>query len=911
MSPALLSELFDALDIGEQLVLPNSHSARNWRSEFNARQRMRGLISWESPRITSWSQWANSQWSELVVTGRETRLLLNSAQEHRLWLEVIAADNLNVSVGSADSLAELASSAWKLAAQYRATPRLREFAATNDSKVFAEWGEEFSTQCAGRGCLSKAMLEDALLQHGRTNVTTAPEAMVLVGFSELLPAQRILIEELRQRGVHILERLPIAPAHTDQLRALTVAANEGDELVLAAHWIRKFLNQHNKSGPGARVAVLVPHFTEERGRIEEIVRETLAPELQSIDADLSSTPWEFGSGKALSSLTMIADALTLARWTEGPLALARTSSLLLSPYLGNNGADQFQRDASARFDANQLRGQLLLRPEIAITAVIALAASVSQGATGGPDPLEWLKEVQHYLQRASEKTVLRSFADWMEFVRGLTGAAGWPGKRALTAAEYEMVDAWESTLDLVSTLDFMGQRVNFSTALDALELQTKKTNHSPPLTGAPVQILSVNEAEGSTFDAVVFLHATDANLPSQEQPNPLLSWAMQRSLKMPGSDLVHAAGRDQKYAEDLVKRSGSILFTYAAEDQSGRLRPSPLLGNLSLEAVLAADILPSSSYVQKIAFESVADAESLPPLPLNDVIGGSSVLKLQAACGFLAFAELRLRAQEPRSGDLGLNAGENGSLLHRALQQFWKDVRSQSKLQSMSWVERDAVLTSSIEKAMSHGPHVRNSWDRAYLAVQTARLKSLLQRWLNEELRRGPFTVCDVERNELVTVGPLTLKVRVDRIDKVGDGVLFVDYKTSYAADPKHWLGNRPDDPQLPLYTLLPEVPDLKGVAFAKVRAGHDMKWLGYQAEEGILPMASRSRDKVKDLKLVVDEWRHTLAQLAGDFAEGKADVKPKSFEVNCKRCAQRLLCRFDPASLPLASEDEEARRDD
>jgi ATP-dependent helicase/DNAse subunit B len=279
------------------------------------------------------------------------------------------------------------------------------------------------------------------------------------------------------------------------------------------------------------------------------------------------------------------------------------------------------------------------------------------------------------------------------------------------------------------------------------------------------------------------------------------------------------------------------------------------------------------------------------------------VLKLQAACGFLAFAELRLRATEPKRADMGLDAGESGSMLHRALQYFWKKVKTQETLRLMSRADRDRILASSIDAALSRRLHVRDGWDRAYLALQKQRLHSVLQQWLDQELRRGPFSVSDVERKELVTVGPLTLEVRVDRIDAVGEGVFFVDYKTGYAADPKQWAGPRPDDPQLPLYTLLTEAEELKGVAFAKVRAGREMKWLGYQAEEGILPT---SRANVMDMASLVEQWRKTLTRLAEDFAAGKADVLPKSYEQNCTHCAQRILCRVDPASLQPAAENVE-----
>jgi ATP-dependent helicase/nuclease subunit B len=903
MSSATLSELLDALDNGARFLLPNARAARELRSAFDAQQRMRGLSVWEPPQVLSWSQWTSSQWSELIVAGGARRLLLNAAQEHSLWREILVEDAGSGLPGSADSLAELARSAWQLAASYNATHRLREFAMTHDSWIFAKWAGEFSKRCAAQGFLSAALLDAALLEHVQTGAVAAPDSLELVGFGELPPSQEALLAGLRECGTEVLERSLEAAAEGERLRASVVAANEHDELLFAARWVRGFLEGQHAKERGARVAVLVPSLGEERAELEDILRETLAPELQSIDADLSSTPWEFSGGVPLSSIAVVADALALARWADGALPLARVSSLLLSPYVGRNGADDEGRNASARFDAGRLRRTLLLRSEIEISSLLELAEDSPSDERA---LLGWLRSVQEFLRRANDRNRLRSFAEWMEFVRGLTQAANWPGDRALTATEFEATRAWESTLDLVSTLDFNGRRVTFASALQALVLQAQTTIFVPPMTGAAVQVMSVAEAEGSIFDAVVFLRVTDANWPVSERVNPLLPWALQRSLKMPGSDPALTAAKSRAFTDDLLRRSGSVLFTCAAEDGGVKLRPSPLLSEMGIERIAARRLVPPVLSIEPIAIENDVDDDELPALPSHEVAGGAAVLKLQAACGFLAFAELRLRATEPKSGDMGLDAGESGSLLHRTLQNVWKTVKTQEALKAMSWAERDWVLAGSIDEALPHRLQVRDEWDRAYLALLKERLRSLLQRWMEEELKRGPFSVLAVEQDQAVTVGPLTLKVRMDRVDKVGEGVFFVDYKTGYAADPKQWIGERPDDPQLPLYTLLPEAEELKGMAFAKVRTGRDMKWLGYQVEEGILPASPRSKPNVRNMASLVEEWRGTLMRLAEDFAAGKADVRPKSYEQNCTRCAQRLLCRLDPTTLLDAMEEEE-----
>ncbi len=903
MSSATLSELLDALDQDALLVLPSARAARDMRAAFDGRQRSRGLRAWEPAQALSWQQWAHSLWSGLVVDGKEARLLLNPAQEHSVWRQIIAEDETHRSIGSVDSLAELAQSAWQLASDYGATRKLREFATSHDSRIFAGWAQTFTRLCAERGWVSGSQINAVLTEHARGGELALPASLDLVGFPQMLPCQQALMMALRERGSVIRQLTLEAPQDANRLVASVDASTEAQERLLAVRWVREFLELRKTEKPAARVAVLVPDLNEEREQLEGVLREVLAPELQSIEADLSSTPWEFSGGATLSSLAMVVDALELVRWTQGPLPLESVSALLLSPYLGRTGADADARDAAARFDVSRLRRTLLLRSEIDIPGLLQLVHLHDADHSGIAAILSWVHDVQEFLKASGDLKRRRGFAEWMEFVRGVLSAANWPGNRALTASEFEATRAWQSLLDLVSTLDFAGRRVAFANALQVLELQVQKSVFATPSLGAPVQIMNVAEAMGSSFDGVVFLHVTDTNWPTLERAHPLLPWALQRALRMPGSDPGLAVSECRALTEDLLHSCSTVLFSYALEDEDGKLRPSPILSELGIERIDAAELGIPEHHFEQIESEFLADDDELPSLPSSEVGGGASVLKLQAACGFLAFAEFRLGASEPRSGTMGLDAGDSGSLLHRVLQYFWRETKTQDRLRAMSLADRDERLMRAIDAALPTGLQLRDGWDRAYLWLQKHRLRSVLQQWLDQELRRGPFAVSDVERKELVTVGPLTLEVRVDRVDTVGGGLFFVDYKTGADVSPRMWSGPRPDDPQLPLYTLLAEADELKGVAFARVRAGRDMKWHGYQAEEGILPL-SRSKTNIRDIRSLAIEWRQVLTKLAEDFAAGRADVHPKSFEINCSRCAQRLLCRVDPSSLEGSAEE-------
>ena len=96
---------------------------------------------------------------------------------------------------------------------------------------------------------------------------------------------------------------------------------------------------------------------------------------------------------------------------------------------------------------------------------------------------------------------------------------------------------------------------------------------------------------------------------------------------------------------------------------------------------------------------------------------------------------------------------------------------------------------------------------------------------LTHEMERVPFTVEEHEKDFLAQINGLQLNLRVDRIDRVDGGRLILDYKTGKVS-PAMWDGERPDEPQLPLYGIHGPVDDLRGVLFAQVRAG-DMEFRG------------------------------------------------------------------------------------
>ena len=887
MVDGLTGEIAAALERGATVLTGNQRAARELQRAWDTRNRDAGRGRWAPARVLAWSAWTAGLWHGMLLAGTAEAMLLNRAQEAAVWRGVIAEDESLATLRSADALAGMASQAWATLAKFRGLGRLKGSATNADTESFAGWAVGFEERCRTGRFLPEArlegMLRKALLERG----LGVSGELLLVGFDRLLPAQVALLDPLADTGVGIeTASVPELPGE----RLLAVAEDEAGELWLAAGWVRRLLEKL----PEARVAVVVPGLGEQRAKIERVFREVLAPETLAIGAE-SGSPFEFSAGEALSERPMIIAALDLLGWAAGELELERVSDLLLSPYFAGGA----EASARAEFDAFELRGARMLRPETGLDWLIrALARSkrvVRLGRT-----LAALRGLQAVAKRRLGSSERRAYGDWAEAVREMLTAAGWAARGGENSVEFQTRERWESALDELATLDFEGGRVSYEVALGALRGIVQATVFAPESQDAPVQILRPEESAGQRFDVVWFLRAGDLTWPQSVPGSPLLSWPLRRELGMPGS-LASQDADDARWVTERVARCAAetVVFSYALETEEGKQRPSPMLDGLDLRAFTdMVEELPGAL----VSLEDVEDDAPIAALPDHPVVGGARILQSQAACGFRAFAEHRLFASEVESRALGMDARERGIAVHLVLERFWEEVRTQAVLKVMTTEVRRETLGRAIDRALGDAAaKAETSWDAAYLETQRLRLMSIGMEWLAMEAGRAvPFTVAQREVDAKdVAIGPLRLSVRIDRVDEVEGGAVLIDYKTG-EAKPSAWLTERPDEPQLPLYAVLEEGLDLQAVAFGRVKLGKDMGLAGFQSAPGILTHPARDFVGMEEQ---IAEWRGTLTVLAEGFAGGDARVSPKQYPVTCARCVQRLLCRVDGAALMAVDE--------
>ena len=124
-----------------------------------------------------------------------------------------------------------------------------------------------------------------------------------------------------------------------------------------------------------------------------------------------------------------------------------------------------------------------------------------------------------------------------------------------------------------------------------------------------------------------------------------------------------------------------------------------------------------------------------------------------------------------------------------------------------------------------------------------------------------------------------------------------MDYKSG-RSEIRHWLGERPEAPQLPLYAeAIGE--DLDGITFAVInKRNREFRGIGQSAAApGIRTEIEKlSRDglePIADWEELRRSWQQVLQRLAQEFLDGHSPVDPIDPRNTCTYCGLESLCRI------------------
>lgn len=234
-----------------------------------------------------------------------------------------------------------------------------------------------------------------------------------------------------------------------------------------------------------------------------------------------------------------------------------------------------------------------------------------------------------------------------------------------------------------------------------------------------------------------------------------------------------------------------------------------------------------------------------------------------------------------------------GRLVHKILEKFWKQVQNSERLHEL---HDSGELSQQIHQSILEGIHdsaIDVYGQSAFFELEKERLSVLLHEWMEYERERGLFRISHLERKKSLDLKGLTLNLTVDRIDESEDGkIAIIDYKTGANQKLSNWFGDRIEEPQLPLYSL---VIQADAVAFAILHKGKS-GYKGLAREDNLIPkVKSNITKEYSELEHWDDMkhyWKLHLHQTAQEFLNGVLKVDPINERETCKFCNQKTLCR-------------------
>ncbi len=853
-----------AVEQGAVLVTATQRLARRLGETYARAQAAAGRECWPTPAILPWTAWVGAAWEgawpDAAVLPEPLSLVL--------WEEAVAQDAAarGAAVLDVAATARLAREAYELLHLYR-IPLAPDPLDSAEVAAFGRWRAAYEAELEQGGWVDRAHLPGRVAALVAAGSVPAPPALLLAGFDELPPAQGRLLQALEERGTRV-ERVPF-PARRG--RVVRYGAPDGPEEVRAAAlWVRRLLLG---GVPTDRIGVACAGLEAYGAWVERIFAEELVPASVLPGAGPEGLPFDVSFGAPLAREPVAATALDLLALGPGAEGWELWTSLLRSPFWG--GAEEGL--GRAALDAGLSRGR---EPVLTAGAVARRARQAGLGETASA--------LDALLAAWGTPGGRQAPSAWAEGFRDALETCGWSRARGLSSREYQARQAFWEALARLRGFDALGGARSRAWALERVRRLCAEP-FRPEVPQAAVPVLGHLQAAGLAFDHHWVLGLHGRALPPGAAPNPFLPYALQTAHGVREASPEAQLELSRRFFSRLLASADEVVASHPATWDGTPVAPSPLVLGLPEGRPVLAEPAALRETLRRhpVALEEAPDAA--PPLePGFEIRRGAELLADQAACPFRAFARHRLEAEGVEVPDPALDALERGIAVHRALEVFWERVPGSEEARALTVAELEEALSRAVAAGLGALEQGRSALPPRVRELEGRRLGGLLREWLARELEGEPFRVVAREERREASLGPLRVRVRVDRVDEAAGGrLLLLDYKTG-TPKPSRWLEERPREPQLPLYALA--CPEATGVAYAVVRRGGCGRRGVAETDGGLegLPGDAAGVETWEDLRRL---WQGRLEALAREVAEGRAEVCPVEPEV-CRYCELPALCR-------------------
>lgn len=836
-----------------QILTGNASVARELKTLLLQK---RGQNQAEFTRIATLESWLEVQ---AAAIARNKFQPASQQQLLQIWEQIIESDSEKFPDLQAGTLAPQAHRAWLRLVRWQVDDsKLSELEQYNDLQL-CNWCQKFESRLAELGFYQR----DLILKQF-DSVSEKRPLLFVSGGDQIAP----LHLELLQKSFTGIEQ---SLWRDDQNNADCSQANFASpelEIDSAAAWAVEKINKD----ANARVGILC---TENNATQKTTIRR-LEAQLRTASPRICLPQNAIDSG-------IFSSALQLLQLNRHELSRTDCRALIQSPFWGDYPADLEQRTIWEA-ELCGLERKYLRTADLISTARTAATKLNVERTQSLSQKLSSCRELPKQLPRALVKEPTDSDSDsnqplvyWAELFSRQLEALGWPGNRELNAEQQQLVELFRDLIQQLVSLGAIQPATNYSTALRLLSRLAQTTQVPAQAPAKGINILNTVES-ALGFTHLWLIDSSADQWPGLVKPDPLIPIQLQLEYDMPRCHPEQERAFCINLFEQLRGNAQQVVFSISQKDADQETEFSPLLPEypeLDLSFMPSASGLePSASGTEpsKADWQWV-DCKQGPQLAVSDkgsdniVRGGSSIFNLMAASPFLAFAQIRLNARPLPEAYLGIGPHHRGNILHACLDQIWGKLESSQTLATTSDSDLKIQIDKVVNQQLLEWQSQNFNLDLAYFDQLRLSFVSVLEQWLAYERGRPEFTVEAREQELIAQIGPLKLRLRADRIDRLADGTqLIIDYKSGASASEADLLSSPPAAAQLPLYAISLE-QELAGACFALVVSG-GAKLVGISAQEDAKPLRW-----VEDWQDLLTQWQSDLSQLAEDYAAGDSRV--------------------------------------
>lgn len=864
-----------AVMAGQTVLAPNTELAAALFDAVERNHLEAGRDVWPTPRVLDFGSWLRERHADRQLRDLGAPRVLDDIEERELWRDVIASNGSDQDILEPTAAARAARRARRTVEAYGIPLQAvaEHGSASAESSAFLHWNRLFDERCRALECISA----DELLR------LTPPPADPIPWIES--PAWRPMARQWLLRHGPML-----APAvHPSRAAVRLHAASPAAELAAIADWALKNL----RSMEDFRAWVCIPDLHLRRAEAADAFDAALAPRRFSLSESAGGVPYALAGGTPLADFAPVRAALAMLGASVDSISFERFSGLLRAPELHASPAEA---GAAARLDM-LLRKHGPYEADLAgwLTAAERIATAHGIGAVAG------LQRLQGALGALAELRGNHSLSRWVTVWIHALDSGPWSLRRRWSSIEYQAAERFRELLGQLATADAVLGSHSRPSAQQILRRAAHDTVFQAQTGIPPVWVSGQVMDPWLNYAGLWVSGCSGERWPPPVEPIALLPVTVQRDFGViaaaPESQLHFALELQSRWAA----RAGQCVFSYADPGDGRAAAPSPLLPP---NAAMRATALPRPHWHALLQTQPVLEQftdEIAPAFGSGERTRGVSTLRAQSRCAFRGFAETRLRTDRLERPVPGFNDRERGELVHHALEHVWERLRDSRALLAITPEAQVRLLDEGIARSLAKVCRSRDPGPRA-AQRERERLRNLLSKWLDIERRRQPFEVEHLEPAHQMRHAGVEFAVRIDRVDRLADGArVLIDYKTGKAVS--DWRGERPDNPQLPIYALLRPAA-LVAVAYGHVNAA-DPDFVAEAERPAIFKPRGRETalEGMGSLAALIGVWSQRVEKLAADFAAGRAAVAPTVQA--CKSCRLQGLCR-----VPAALEDVAALED-